>query len=112
MNGLPLRDILEKREEIMNKGSKDEYIQVPGDHDDEDEDDVSTSSFKLYQKRKEVQRYNFGKSMDELTQTIKVYLDKERTRKINWALGSYFISFVGVSALIVFNDYILINYIL
>ena len=50
--------------------------------------------------------------MYELTEAVKSYLDKERTRKINWAIGSYFVSFVGISGLIVFNDYILINYIL
>jgi len=108
MNGPPLRDILEKREEIMNKGSKDEYIQVP----DDDDDDVSTRSFKLYHQRKEVQRYNFGKSMDELTQTVKVYLEKERTRKVNWAIGKCFIGFIGISGLIVLNDFIVINYFL
>ncbi len=109
MSGIKLKDILDKREEIMTKN--DEYIQVPEDNDD-DEDDVSTRSFNLYHRRKEVQRYNFGKSIYELTEAVKSYLDKERTRKINWAIGSYFVSFVGVSGLIVFNDYILINYIL
>ena len=109
MSGIKLKDILDKREEIMTKN--DEYIQVPEDNDD-DEDDVSTRSFNLYHRRKELMRYNFGKNMHELTEAVKSYLEKERTRKINWAIGSYFISFVGVSGLIVFNDYILINYIL
>mgnify|MGYP003647753185 FL=1 len=48
MNGIDLSDILEKREEIMNANKKDEYIQVPGDND---EDDVSTGSFKFYNQR-------------------------------------------------------------
>ena len=84
MNGITLNDILEKREEIMKK--TDEYIQVPDDNDN-DEDDVSTGSFNLYHRRKEVQRYNFGKSMYELTEAVKSYLDKERkstqTKKSN-----------------------------
>ena len=79
MNGIDIKDILEKREEIMKKESNDEYIQVPDDNDD-----VSTGSFKLYQQRREVQRYNFGKSMHELTEAVKLYLEKERTRKVNW----------------------------
>ena len=110
MNGIDLKDILEKREEIMTKN--DEYIQVPDDNYDNDVDDVSTGSFKLYQQRREVQRYNFGKSMHELTEAVKLYLEKERTRKVNWAIGKCLIGFAGVSGLIVFNDYILINYIL
>ena len=108
MNGVKLRDILDKKEEIMNKESKDEYIQVP----DDDADDVSTGSFNLYQKRREVERYNLGKSMHELTQAVKLYLDKERTRKVNWAIGKCFVGFIGISGLIVLNDFIVINYFL
>ena len=112
MEGYPkLRDILEKRDEIMKKESKDEYIQVPGDNDD-DADDVSTGSFRLYQQRTEVERYNLGKSMHELTQAVKVYLDKERTRKVSWAIGKCFVGFIGISGLIVLNDFIVINYFL
>tara|TARA_R110000851_G_C12988068_1_gene557029 strand:+ start:530 stop:853 length:324 start_codon:yes stop_codon:yes gene_type:complete len=107
MNGVTLRDILDKKEEIMNKESKDEYIQVP-----DDDDDVSTGSFNLYQKRREVERYNLGKSMHELTQAVKLYLDKERTRKVNWAIGKCFVGFIGISGLIVLNDFIVINYFL
>ena len=107
MNGVKLRDILEKREEIMTKN--DEYIQVP---DDNDVDDASHTEKILYREKKELMKYTFGKSMHELTEAVKSYLDKERTRKINWAIGGYFVSFVGISGLIVFNDYILINYIL
>ena len=78
MEGYPkLRDILEKRDEIMNTKKTDEYIQVP----DDDVDDVSTGSFKLYHQKKEEERYNLGKSMHELTEAVKLYLDKERTRK-------------------------------
>lgn len=108
---IKLDDILEKREEIMSSNKKDEYIQVPGD-DDNDEDDVSTSSFKVYQVKKQVEKYNLSKNMQELTDTVKFYLASERTRKINWAIGSYVFGFIGVSGLIVLNDYILINYIL
>tara|TARA_Y100000593_G_C4254392_1_gene308851 strand:+ start:286 stop:609 length:324 start_codon:yes stop_codon:yes gene_type:complete len=107
MNGIDLKDILEKREEIMKKESNDEYIQVPDDNDD-----VSTGSFKLYHQRREIQRYNFGKSMHELTEAVKLYLEKERIRKVNWAIGKCLLGFTGVSVLIVFNDFILINYIL
>ena len=109
MNGIHLSDILEKREEIMNANKKDEYIQVPGDND---EDDVSTGSFKFYNQRTQPVRYNFGKSMHELTETVKFYLEEERTRKVNWIIGKCLLSFAGVSGLIVLNDYILINYFL
>ena len=101
MNGIHLRDIMEKRAEIMNKSKNDEYIQVP---DSNDADDVSLTEYLI--------KYNFGKDIRNLTETVKLYLKKERTRKINWAIGSYFLSFVGVSGLIVLNDYILINYII
>ena len=111
MEGYPkLGDILEKREEIMNKNKNDEYIQVPDD--DNDDDDVSTKSFKLYHQKAEVERYNLGKSMHELTQAVKVYLDKERTRKVSWAIGKCFVGFIGISGLIVLNDFIVINYFL
>lgn len=111
MEGYPkLKDILEKRNEIMNTNKNDEYIQVPDD--DDDIDDVSTGSFKLYHQKKEEKRHNLGKSMDELTQAVKLYLDKEWTRKRKRGLGKYFIGFVAVSGLIVLNDFIIINYFL
>tara|TARA_R110001592_G_scaffold18816_12_gene77740 strand:+ start:17844 stop:18182 length:339 start_codon:yes stop_codon:yes gene_type:complete len=112
MEGYPkIRDILEKRDEIMNKETRDEYIQVPGDNDD-DADDVSTRSFKLYHRRAEAERYNLGKGMYELTEAVKLYLDKERTRKVSWAIGKCFVGFIGISGLIVLNDFIVINYFL
>lgn len=104
MNKEVLKDIMEKREEIMNKSKNDEYIQVPDDNEMCDSDDVSLTEYLI--------KYNFGKDIRNLTETVKLYLKKERTRKINWAIGSYFLSFVGVSGLIVLNDYILINYII
>ena len=111
MEGYPkLKDILEKREEIMNTNKNDEYIQVPDD--DEDTDDVSTGSFKLYHQKKGEERYNLGKSMHELTQAVKLYLNKEKTRKNKRNLGKYFIGFAAVSGLIVLNDFIIINYFL
>ena len=114
MEGYPkLKDILEKRNEIMNTNKSDEYIQVPDD--DEDVDDVSTGSFKLYHQKKEEEkeeRYNLGKSMHELTQAVKLYLDKESIRKSKRNLGKYFVGFAAVSGLIVLNDYIVINYFL
>ena len=60
----------------------------------------------------EEERYNLGKSMHELTEAVKLYLDKERTRKVNWAIGKCFIGFIGISGLIVLNDFIVINYFL
>ena len=111
MEGYPkLRDILEKREEIMNKNKNDEYIQVPDD--DNDHDDVSTGSFNLYHQKKEEERYNLGKSMHELTQAVKLYLDKKRDRKVKRNIRKYFIGFAAVSGLIVLNDFIVINYFL
>ena len=102
MNGIHLKDILEKREEILNKNS--EYIDIP----DDDQDDVSYEN--IYSQKKELMKYNFGKNMYELTEVIKMYLRKERTRKFHWAMGSYLCGFIGVSGLIVLNDYILLNY--
>lgn len=107
MSSILLTDILEKREQIMNSNNKDEYIQVP-----DDEDNLSTGSFKFYENKKNVQRYNLGRSMHELTQAVKLYLDKERTRKVNWAVAKCFAGFIGISGLIVLNDFIVINYFL
>ena len=108
MEGYPkLKDIVEKRNEIMNKNKNDEYIQVP-----EDVDDVSTGSFNLYHQKKEEKRYNLGKSMEELTQAVKLYLEKESIRKSKRNLGKYFVGFAAVSGLIVLNDYIVITYFL
>ncbi len=55
MNGIHLKDILEKREEILNKNS--EYIDIP----DDDQDDVSYEN--IYSQKKELMKYNFGKNM-------------------------------------------------
>jgi hypothetical protein len=102
MDPIQLKEILDKREQIMKKS--DEYIDVP------DDDDLSHTENKIYREKKVLMKYNFAKSMEDLTQTVKLYLEKERTRKINWAIGSYFVSFVGISGLLVLNDYILLNY--
>ena len=98
MNGIKLDDILEKRNQILNKN--DEYLDIP----DDDTDDVSTTEIK------NPKMYSVGKSMEDLTETIKKYLDEERTRKVNWVIGSTVLSFFGISGLIVLNDYILLNY--
>lgn len=93
-----LKEILEKREEILKINH--EYIEV---HDDNDCDDVSNTE-------KVPPRYNFGKNIHDLTETIKLHLEIERTRKVNWAIATCFMQFVGISGLIVLNDYILLNY--
>lgn len=98
MNGIKLEDILEKRNQILNKN--DEYLDIP----DNDADDVSTTEIK------NPKVHSVGQSMVELTETIKKYLDEERTRKSNWVVGSTILSFFGISGLIVLNDFILLNY--
>jgi len=100
-----LKEILDMRDQIMKKN--DEYIDVPIDND---QDDLSHTENKIYREKKVLMKYNFVKSMEDLTQTVKLYLEKERTRKINWSIGSYFLNFVGISGLLVLNDYILLNY--
>ena len=98
-----LKDIMKRRDEIMNKSKNDEYIQVPDDNDTRDSDDVSLTEYFI--------KYNFGKDIRNLTQTVKLYLQEQNNKKNSCSLTSYFLTFLGVSGLIVFNDYILINYI-
>jgi hypothetical protein len=105
-----LSEILQKRDQIMKKNNGDEYIDVPDDCvvsqiTDGDEDDRSTEE--VY--RGQI-RYNIAKNLHDLTDTIKIYLEKERRRKIRWSFFGYTLGFVGISGLLVFNDYILITY--
>lgn len=93
-----LKEILEKREEILKLNH--EYIEIPGDKNKNDVTDAE----------KVPPKYNFGKNIHDLTETIKLHLEIERTRKVNWAIATCFMQFVGISGLIVLNDYILLNY--
>ena len=105
MNSKQLKEILDKREEIMKKS--DEYIDIP---EDNDQYNLTHSESKIYGDTKETMKYNFGRSMEDLTHTIKLYLEKETNKKISREIGSYFLSFIGISGLLVLNDYILLNY--
>ena len=104
---ITLREILNKREEIMNKNKGDEYIDIPGGENTSDRDTDDRSTKEIY--RNEIQ-YNIAKNLHHLTDTIKVYLDKERTRKIKWEFCRYLSGLVIVSGMLVLNDYILLTY--
>lgn len=89
MNSRQLAEILQKREQIMNK--KDEYIEVS-------QEDT----------KKEPLSYDFSKSIRELTSVIKSYT--EERKKGGCSVGIYFLNLVAISGLIVINDYILLTY--
>tara|TARA_R110002110_G_scaffold13281_5_gene63691 strand:- start:62 stop:367 length:306 start_codon:yes stop_codon:yes gene_type:complete len=99
MEGVKLKDILEKRNEILT--NKDDYVDI---FDEGDEDDNS-ETYSLYKNRKKI-----SESIAELTKTVKFYLERNIPRKNNCSVTNYFLNFIGISGLIVFNDYILLNY--
>jgi len=110
MNSKQLKEILEKREQIMNKKKHDEYINIP--HEEEEIKGVSTSSFEIYQGREQLMKYNLEKSVHDLSQELRLYLQKQRRRRNNQNIYLGIAKFLGFAGLIILNDYILINYII
>tara|TARA_R110000851_G_scaffold254343_2_gene406805 strand:- start:199 stop:498 length:300 start_codon:yes stop_codon:yes gene_type:complete len=97
MEGVKLKEILEKRNQILN--NKDDYVDV---FDEASEDDNS-ETHSLYSNR-------INESITELTNTVRIYLERNMPRRNNCSVTNYLLNFLGVSGLIVLNDYILLNY--
>ena len=110
MNSRQLKEILEKREQIMNKKKHDEYINIP--HEEEEIRGVSTSSFEICSDKEQLRNYDLEKNFHELAREVKLYLRNETRRKRNWTIYSSIAKFIGFASFIALNDYILVNYII
>ena len=110
MNSKQLKEILEKREQIMNKKKHDEYINIP--HEEEEIKGVSTSSFEIYSDREQLRKYDLEKNVHELAKEVKLYLRDQTRKKRNWTIYASIAKFIGFAGFIALNDYILVNYII